>query len=105
MFALRMMPLVAALVVWSLSAPAAEHPNGGSDNAYAAAKSAEIETMRARLGAYPSASAGATLMEADDLLRRFRQAPAAEKGGLRGQLDSTMARLELELSGAMRGGR
>jgi len=92
--------LIPALVLclWVGGAMAADKPATSSDNAYAAAKSAEIETLKVRASANPSMGATATLMEADDLLRRFRQASAAEKGGLRAQLDATMARAELELS-------
>lgn len=69
-----------------------------SDGAYAAGKSAEIETLRARASMGHATGASTTLMEADDLLRRFRQATAAEKSTLRAQLDSVLARAELELS-------
>jgi hypothetical protein len=69
-----------------------------SDGAYAAGKAAEIETLRARASMHQSTGLSSTLMEADDLLRRFRQAPAAEKSTLRAQLDSVLARAELELS-------
>jgi biopolymer transport protein ExbB/TolQ len=77
---------------------AADKPAPSADNAYAAAKSAEIETLKARASLNPSAGATSILMEADDQLRRFRQASAAEKASLRAQLDATLARAELELS-------
>lgn len=69
-----------------------------ADDAYIAAKSAEIETMRARLGVDPSATASATLIEAEDLLRRLRQTPPAKQDAGRSQLDAALARLGLELS-------
>ncbi len=91
--------LIPALVLslWIGGAVAADKPGSPSDNAYAATASAQIETLKVRASANPSIGATSTLMEADDLLRRFRQAPAAEKGGLRAQLDATLARAELEL--------
>lgn len=99
-FIRRLFPAL-AVFLWLGSALAADKPApSSSDNAYAAAKAAEIETLKARASMTPQAGAGATatLMEADDLLRRFRQAPAAEKTSLRAQLDTTLARAELELS-------
>lgn len=89
-----------ALALWLGGALAADKPVPSSDNAYAAAKSAEIETLKGRASAHSAMGAGPILMEADDLLRRFRQAPAAEKGGLRAQLDAALARAELELGRA-----
>lgn len=81
---------------------AAESAPTMSDESWAAAKSAEIEVMRARLGANPSVNASATLIEVEDLLRRFRTAPAAQKPPLRSQVDASAARLELELAGIRR---
>ncbi len=92
--------LIPALVLSLLigGAMAADKPRAvSSDNAYAAGKSAEIEMLKVRASANPSVGATSTLMEADDLLRRFRQAAAAEREGLRAQLDATLARAELEL--------
>lgn len=98
MNAFRSLIPVLALSLWIGGAMAADKPGASNDNAYAAAKSAEIETLKVRASSAPLGGATSTLMEADDLLRRFRQAPAAEKGSLRAQLDATMARAELELS-------
>jgi hypothetical protein len=90
---------VLVLSLWIGGALAADkQPRVSNDNAYAAAKSAEIEILKVRASGAPMGGAAATLMEADDLLRRFRQAPAAEKEGLRAQLDTSLARAELELS-------
>jgi hypothetical protein len=74
--------------------PAPSNP----DDAWAAAKSAEIETMRVRLGTSPSANSMATLFETEDLLRRFRTSPAAQKAAMRSQVDAAMARLEMEFA-------
>lgn len=92
--------VLAALLLgaWAAPALAADKAPAASENAYAAAKSAEIETLKARASMRPNAGSGATLMEADDLLRRYRLAPAAEKGGLRAQLDAALARAEMEIS-------
>lgn len=94
----RLIPAL-AISLWLVGgALAADGPAPSSDNAYAAAKSAEIEMLKVRASANSALGAGPVLMEADDLLRRFRQAPAAEKGSLRSQLDAALARAELELS-------
>ncbi|ARJ67769.1 hypothetical protein WV31_19960 [Magnetospirillum sp. ME-1] len=93
----RLLPAL-AVCLWLGGAWAADKPAPSSDNAYAAAKSAEIETLKVRASAHSAMGAGPILMEADDLLRRFRQAPAAEKASLRSQLDAALARAELELS-------
>lgn len=84
-----------ALALWVGNASAADK---SADDAYAAAKSAQIETIKARASVNPSMGATSALMEADDLLRRFRQAGPAEKNTLRAQLDATLVRAELELS-------
>lgn len=91
-------PLFAALILWANGAGGAERPAQGAEDAYAAAKSAEIDSMRVRLSAAPSASGTATLMEAEALLRRFRAAPPPEKATLRPQLDAAIATLSLELA-------
>lgn len=90
--------LAAALALGAGSALAADKPAAASDGAYAAAKSAEIETLKARASLNQASGLTPTLMEADDLLRRFRQASPAEKVSIRAQLDATLARAELELS-------
>jgi len=88
----------ALVALVALAAQAADRPESAStDAAFVATKAAAIETLRARLAVNPSVSAGATLMEADDLLRRYQQAPAAQKTALRSQLDSALVRAELEL--------
>ena len=75
---------------------AAEKSTSSPDSAWVAAKSAEIETMRVRLGTSPSTNATSTLIEVEDLLRRFKTAPADQKNSLRSQVDAAVARLELE---------
>jgi len=91
--------VVAVFALCSLAAQAADAPYSPSaDAAFVAAKAAAIESLRSRLSVSPSVSAGTTLMEADDLLRRYQQAPAAQKNALRSQLDSAVARAELQLS-------
>lgn len=90
---------IAFVVLSGLGATAAERPESASaDAAFVATKAAAIETLRARLAANPSVAAGAILMEADDLLRRYQQAAPAQKTALRSQLDSALIRAELDLA-------
>lgn len=100
------MKTLSVLALLAFRAPAAAlatdkpaPPPAMSDESWAAAKSAELEVMPARLGANPAINASATLIEVEDLLRRFRTAPAAQKSSLRSQVDASAARLELELAG------
>jgi hypothetical protein len=97
-----LLPLLIALSLWSMPLIADERADLSVDNSYASSVAAEIEIMRVRLGSNPSLSASATLMEADDLLRRFRQAPGNQKASIQSQLDSAMARAELELNVGLR---
>lgn len=87
---------VALLLALGLAQPAAAADAANRDDVYAAAKTADLEAMRLRLGPNPSASAGATFIEAQEALRRYRQAPPAAKNEARAVLDAALARLELE---------
>jgi hypothetical protein len=93
-----MKTLLRAMAVLTLLSPnltiAADMPATKADDAYVATKSAQIETLRVRLGGNPSANATVALLDVEDLLRRYRAAPAAP---LRSQLDAAVTRLELEL--------
>lgn len=95
---MKSLPIIALLAFLAPAiARAAEKPAAISpDDAWAAAKSAEIEVMRVRIGSAPSANVNATLIEVDDLLRRFKAAPANQKAALKAQVDTAVARLELE---------
>ncbi len=72
--------------------------SGMADESFASAKSAEIEIMRVRMGTNPSPSAMSALMDAENALRQFRQAPAGKKDATRSQLEAAMANLDLEIS-------
>lgn len=73
------------------------------EDADIAAKSAQIESLRARASLSPVATTSATLIEADNLLRQLRQAPPDKRLALRSQLETALIRLELEIDAAGRG--
>lgn len=87
---------VAALAALALIQPAAAADQTNRDDVYAASKTADIEAMRLRMGAHPNIGGTATLMEAQDALRRYRQAPPEGKTQARAVLDAALARAELE---------
>ncbi|MGE5475266.1 MAG: hypothetical protein ACM3Q1_01305 [Bacteroidales bacterium] len=89
----------AALILMVSTAWAADPLAEGAESA---AKAAQIETLRVRLGAAPSPDATATLLEAENLLRQLGAAPATKRDALRAQLDTALARLELEADAAGR---
>ena len=99
------MKLKHLLVIMALLSPgvclAADNANTSDDDAFATAKYAQIEVARFRSGAQPSPSVMASMIEAEDLLRRFREAPATQKPVLRSQLDAAVARLDMETSSGM----
>lgn len=66
------------------------------------AKEARIETLRARAALSQSGSASTSLIEADDLLYRLRQAPPDKRSSLGAQLDALLSRVELEIEAAAR---
>jgi hypothetical protein len=70
-----------------------------------AVKSAQVETLRARAAVTPTATTSTTLIEAENLLRQYRAAPAGKRNVLRSQLESALGRLELEIDAAGRGAR
>jgi len=65
-----------------------------------AAKSAQVEALRARASLSPSATTNSTLIEADNLLRQLREASPDKRAALRAQLEAALARLELEIDAA-----
>lgn len=93
------------LIILALLSPgaslAADKATTRDDDAFATAKYAQIEVARLRSGAQASPSVMASMIEAEDLLRRFREAPAAQKPVLRSQLDAAAARLDMETSSGM----
>lgn len=91
--------VLAALAIVTAFASA---PARGQDS-FAAAKSAQIELLRARLGADPSPAAWSTLIEAENLLRQYEQAPAKQKQTVGTQLDAALTRLDLEIAAGSRG--
>lgn len=70
-----------------------------------AAKSAQVETLRARAAMAPSATPATTLIEVENLLRQYRAAEPGKRQSLRAQLEAALARLELEIETAGRAGR
>ncbi|CDK97919.1 protein of unknown function [Magnetospirillum gryphiswaldense MSR-1 v2] len=95
---MRKLPL--ALVILTLLSPlnaiSADKPEANPDAVYASNRAVDLEVMRLRLGTNPSPGATATLIEAEDLLRRFKQAPAKDKPALRSQIDAAVARMEMD---------
>lgn len=91
--------LLAALLL-SASAWAADKPS--MDDASIATKNAQVETLRARLSTVSSPNASATLIEAENLLRQLRAAPAAKRAPIAAQLDAALTRADLEIDAASR---
>lgn len=97
-----MKALIAAFcMALSATAWAAEPRDGHA--ADVAVKSAQIETLRARAATAPSATTATTLIEAENLLRQYRAAPAGKRDTLRSQVEAALGRLELEIDAAGRG--
>lgn len=86
--------IAAIALAMALANPAAAAERAHTDDVYAAAKSAHIEALRLRLPQRPTATT--TLLEAQEALRRYREANPERKGESRAILDAAMARLELE---------
>lgn len=86
--------LLAALLLWS---PAWAQDEGAVSDAMIAAKAAQVETLRARVGTVSSPIASATLIEADNLLRQLRAAPPAKRAPIAAQLDAALTRGDLEV--------
>jgi hypothetical protein len=95
---MRTLPLVLTLLaaLSPMTAISADKPPSSPDEIYASNRAADLEVMRLRLGTNPSPGATATLIEAEDLLRRFKKAPAKDKPGLRSQIDAAVARMEMD---------
>lgn len=86
--------LLAALLLCS---PAWAQEKSGVSDAMIAAKAAQVETLRARVGTVSSPTASATLIEADDLLRQLRAAAPAKRAPIAAQLDAALTRGDLEV--------
>lgn len=102
---MKTLPILALLAILApiIASAADKSASVNSDEfTWAAAKSVEIETMRLRIGTSPSVNATTTLIETEDLLRRFKAAPPSQKNALRAQIDAAAARLELEAAGQNR---
>ncbi|OAN45849.1 hypothetical protein [Magnetospirillum moscoviense] len=95
---MKRLPLALAILTLlsPLTAFSADKLGSKPDEVYVSNRAADQEVMRLRLGTNPSPGATATLIEAEDLLRRFRQAPAKEKPGLRSQFNAAVARMEMD---------
>lgn len=87
---------LAALLAATLVVPALAADPAGNDVATAAAKSAAIEGARMRLATRPSPSGTAALIEAQEALRRYQQAPMDRKTEAQAILDAAIARLHME---------
>lgn len=98
---LRNTTIVLAALLMSATAWAADKPPA-TDNATLATKSAQVETLRARLSTVSSPTASATLIEAENLLRQLRAAPPAKRGAIAAQLDAALTRADLEIDAAAR---
>ena len=85
-----------------LAPPALAGETASAFHADLAAKSAQVETLRARAAMAPSATTSSTLIEADNLLRQLREAPPERRSALRSQLEAALVRLELEIDTASR---
>lgn len=92
---------LALSLLLAVSPALAKDPAKPSD-ADLAVQSARLETLRARAATAPSATTGATLIEAESLLRQLRQASPEKQPALRSQLDAALTRLELEIDAAGR---
>lgn len=92
--------IVMALLL--LGAEAGLAAEKGSDSADISIRSARVETVRARLATVSSPSAAATMLDADDLLRQLKAAPADKRAALAAQLDAALTRAELEIDMANR---
>lgn len=99
---MKRLAALALLIPLIVSAPAGAAETEQAFHADLAAKSAQVETMRARAALSPSATVSTTLIEAENLLRQLRAAPPARRATLRSQLEAALARLELEIDAANR---
>lgn len=75
---------------------------GNLHEADLAAKSAQVEALRARASLSPSSTTASTLIEAENLLRQLREAKPDKRDALSAQLNAALARLELEIDTAGR---
>jgi len=87
---------IAALFASALLTPTLAADPAANSAATAAAKSAAIEGARMRLATRPSPSGTAALMEAQEALRRYQQAPMDKKTEAQAILDAAIARLHME---------
>lgn len=97
--------LLSALLAGAAPVAAAAEHNGNAaaiSDAAIATRAAQVETLRARLSLVSSPTASATLIDADDLLRQLRAAPAAKRAPIMSQLDAALARGDMEVDAAER---
>lgn len=92
--------LLAAILAATATSPACAADQ--ADRADLAAKSAQIEALRARASLSPTVTTSATLIEAESLLHQLRQAPPRKRDALRAQLETALIRLDLEIDAAGR---
>lgn len=90
-----------AILALSFAAGAADR-RAAIDDAAIATKSAQVETLRARLATVSSPNASASLIEAEDLLRQLRATPPAKRAPIAAQLDAALTRTDLEIDAAAR---
>lgn len=98
-----MKTLILGMLFTVLAAHPAMAQAPSTDEADVAAKGAQVEALRARSAHVPSANLATGLIEAENLLRQLRAAPAGKREALSAQLDAALVRLELELNQASRG--
>lgn len=94
---------VALVLVCLAAGPAHSADTTKAFEADLAAKSAQVETLRARSALSPSPTTATTIIEADNLLRQLRAAAPDKRRALQAQLEAALARLELEIDTAARG--
>lgn len=98
----KILKTLAAVLSLSLASPALAQGTGPIDRDYEAAKAAELASVKLQLATRPGATAAAELTEAEDALRRLREARSAdERRKLASQLDMALARLHIVADGAV----
>lgn len=97
---MRMRLILGALAVLlgASAAHAADPAVPTGEDAYGAAKAAELETKRVRMSLNPTPSASATLIEAEQALSRYLRAAKGANEDARAQLDAALARLDMEIA-------
>ena len=88
--------LALAILLWATVSWAADAISKPDDN-YSASKAMEIEVMRLRMGMTPSMDVSITIIEAEDVLRRYRLASSSDRENMKPQFDAIMNRLSLQM--------